>query len=161
MSHENSERGEQVNHAAVGRKCVIRTLASGVFMGTVVEAYPHSTGKFTRAVVADCRRLWKWAGAFTLSEVAQTGIDAANSRVSLPVSGHCIEDCVEFIPVTEEAARTIEEATSETPAGGRNGVPLQSGAGDASGYGDGDGTGLGKGEAPGAGSGDGTGHGDA
>lgn len=100
-----------MTHPAVGKRCIIRTQSSGVHLGTI-EAVSNG-GMFSRATVRDARRIWQWRGAFTLSEVATNGIDSGESRVACNVPEHYLEDCIEFIPATDEAIKSIEAATSK------------------------------------------------
>ena len=53
-------------------------------------------------VLTNARRLWKWAGAFTLNEVATKGINRANSRISVPVPEITLFQAIEAIPLASE-----------------------------------------------------------
>lgn len=48
----------------IGRHVVARTSTAGVHIGTVVQSLGEEV-----YLLKDARRLWKWDGAFTLSEV--------------------------------------------------------------------------------------------
>ena len=100
-----------MTHPAIGKRCIIRTYASGVHLGTIEHAEPN--GMFTRTTVKDARRIRFWYGARSLSEVAINGIQTEKSQVHINVPLHFIEDCIEFIPATPEAIATIEAATNE------------------------------------------------
>lgn len=104
-------------HPAVGKRCIVRTFASGVHLGTVERV--ENGGQFSRATLKDSRRIRRWRGsadhiARSLSEVAANGIDASNSQVHISLPEHFIEDCIEFIPATEKAIASIEAATNES-----------------------------------------------
>lgn len=89
----------------IGKKCVIRTYASGVHFGTLVS----QDGR--QVELHDARRLWRWhtgGAGISLSEVAMSGIDAKRSRVAVAVPEITILDALEIIPATDVAAETIE-----------------------------------------------------
>ena len=97
-------------HGAVGKKCVVRTYASGVHFGEVVSV--ASNDGRSRCELRNSRRIWSWDGAFTLSAVATAGINKADSKVSVVTKAHFIEDAIEFIPATQEAVDCIESMTA-------------------------------------------------
>lgn len=90
----------------VGKKCVVRTYASGVHFGTVIA----QSGR--QVELANSRRLWKWHAndGISLSEVAMTGIDASKSRICAVVDSITITDALEIIPAKAAAIETIENA---------------------------------------------------
>ena len=85
----------------VGHKCIIRTYSAGVHFGTLESI----DGK--AAVLVDARRIWQWYGANTLNEIAATGV-AAKSRISNPVPCILLTEAIEVIPVTDDAAKSLE-----------------------------------------------------
>lgn len=95
-----------IETAMIGKHCVVRTYSAGVHIGTV-EA---KSG--TNVILKGARRLWKWNGAFTLSEVATAGISKSGSRMSVAVEIIELTEAVELIPTTE-AARATYEAVHE------------------------------------------------
>ena len=90
----------------IGQHVVVRTYSAGVHIGTLIEAEGQAV------VLKDARRLWKWGGAFTLSEVAVTGIKPRESRIATSVAEVLLTQAVELIP-TSEAARSTFDATHE------------------------------------------------
>ncbi len=56
------------------------------------------------------RRIWRWFGAWTLSEVATTGLDTTNSKIAAPTTVTLL-DAIEIIDCTPQAAQSIESAT--------------------------------------------------
>lgn len=94
------------SHAAIGKKCIIRTYASGVHFGEVVSV--SSNDGRSRCEIKNARRIRYWTGAFTLSEMSQSGIDKNNSKVATTVPQHFIEDAIEFITCSEDAINCIE-----------------------------------------------------
>lgn len=86
----------------VGKHCVVRTFTAGVHLGEVVAK------NGTNVVLKDARRLWKWNGAFTLSEVAAKGVSKAGSRIAVSLPLIELTEAVELIPTTEEARATYD-----------------------------------------------------
>ena len=90
----------------IGRHVVVRTYSAGVHIGTLAEVEGQAVA------LTNARRLWKWSGAFTLSEVATLGIKPSDSRMSVAVPEIVLTQAVEIIPTTE-TARTTYDATHE------------------------------------------------
>lgn len=96
------DQAEQQSSPMVGKHCLVRTYSAGVHIGTVES----QTGK--QVILKNSRRLWKWGGAFTLSEVAATGVDPSKSRMSVTTPVLVLTEAIEIIPVTASAAATFE-----------------------------------------------------
>lgn len=86
----------------VGKYCVIRTYSAGVHIGTVESVNGREV------ILKNARRIWKWHGAFTLSEVSLNGLDSENSRISETVKEILLTEAIEIIPATEKAIKTFE-----------------------------------------------------
>lgn len=99
-------------HGAVGKKCIIRGYASGVHFGEVVSVAEN--GGRSRVELKNSRRIYRWFGAFTLSEIARNGIKNT-SKVSIEVPQTFIDDAIEFIPTNETSAKIIEEIQPYEP----------------------------------------------
>ena len=95
-------------HPAVGRYCIIRTQSAGVHAGIVTVVSVDGR----QVTLVSARRIWQWFGAFTLSEVSQTGIDQEKSRVTAAVPEIYLIEVIEIIPASD-AAREIIEACHE------------------------------------------------
>ncbi len=98
--------GSQSPHPMVGRHCVVRTYSDGVHIGTVASV------DGMQVLLQNARRVWQWKGAFTLSEVALTGVDAS-SRLSAAVPEIYLTQAISFTPTTEKARQTYEKCTAE------------------------------------------------
>lgn len=87
----------------LGRKVIIRANEAGVFFGTL-------TAKDGSEVeLKDCRRLWYWDGAASLSQLAVDGtVSPDNCRFTKTVSEIIILGVIEIIPCTEKAIKSIE-----------------------------------------------------
>lgn len=102
MFGENSEGGTFTPH--IGKKCIVRTYASGVHFGTV-------TAQSGRQVeIKGARRLWRWhcEQGISLSDLSIYGIDGSKSRVCQAVESMTITDALEIIPCTSLCVSTIE-----------------------------------------------------
>lgn len=87
----------------IGEFCVVRTYTAGVHMGTVVEQ------NGTAVLLKDARRLYRWQGAFTLSEASQNGV-AESSRISEPVPVILLTQAIEVIPCSEKAKLNLSRS---------------------------------------------------
>lgn len=88
----------------VGKYVVVRCYGAGVHVGVLVSR----DAKDVR--LSDARRVWKWSGAKTLSEMSLRGLDGNNSRVSEPVAGITLIDAIEVIPCTPDAETSLRGA---------------------------------------------------
>ena len=87
----------------MNKKVIVRGDRSGVFFGTLV-------GKDGSEVeLKDCRRLWYWDGAATISQLAVDGTQRPNEcKFTVSVNNIIILDAIEIIPCTEDAISSIE-----------------------------------------------------
>lgn len=82
----------------------VRTYSAGVHCGYLKER----NGKDVELVGA--RRIWKWAGAFTLSELATNGVTKPNAcKFSCTVPSILLTEAIEIIPMTEKAKESVEQ----------------------------------------------------
>ena len=98
-------------HGAVGVKCIVRTYASGVHFGEVVSV--SSNDGRSRCELKNSRRLWKWHGGLSLSEISINGVDKSKSRIAVTVPVQFLEDAIEFIPSSDKATWSIEGADDD------------------------------------------------
>lgn len=83
--------------------CIIRTYSAGVHAG-YVESH---NGK--EVVLRNSRRLWKWAGAFTLSELSKNGTtNPTECKFTTTVDKIVLTEAIEIIACTEKARESIE-----------------------------------------------------
>lgn len=89
----------------INKKCIIRTNRAGVFYGTIAE-YDNISRE---ATIKDCRRLWYWSGAASLSQLAMEGVKNPNDcKFTIVVPEMAVMEVIETIPCTDEAIRNIE-----------------------------------------------------
>ena len=83
---------------------IVRGDTSGVFAGELVER----NGREVK--LANCRRLWYWEGACSLSQLAVDGVTKPNNcKFTVMVQEIEILDAIEIIPCTEKAEKCIKE----------------------------------------------------
>ena len=85
------------------RKVIIRGDRSGVFFGTLKEK------NGTEVKLADCRRLWFWSGAASISQIAVDGtVNPSGCKFTVTVPEIVITDVIEVIPCSDKAIKSIE-----------------------------------------------------
>lgn len=90
----------------LGKKVIIRADRAGVFFGTLKEKNGNEV------VLTDCRRIWYWSGAASLSQLAMEGVKRPdNCKFTVVVSTIMILGVIEIIPCTEEAVKSIESVS--------------------------------------------------
>ena len=84
------------------RYCIIRTYSAGVHAGYVKS---HNGKEVT---LVNSRRLWKWSGAFTLSEMSVNGVSKPSEcKFATAVPEIILTEAIEIIPCTETAKEII------------------------------------------------------
>lgn len=87
----------------IGEKVIVRGDGSGVFFGTLAE----KDGQEVK--LENCRRIWYWAGAASLSQLAKEGVkNPGDCRFTVSVDEIVVLDAIEIIPCTVEAIKIIE-----------------------------------------------------
>lgn len=109
MSEIDRENFEFYNRHE-GRRVLVRCDRSGVHFGTLVRT--NGRGFVS---LRDARRLWSWVGAFTLSAVAEDGVDLTESKLSRSVAEIDLHDAIEVALVSEDVARALTEVRAWTP----------------------------------------------
>lgn len=88
----------------LGEKVIVRGDRSGVFFGTLLE----KEGKEVK--LGDCRRLWYWDGAASISQIAEEGVKCPrNCKFTVSVKSLVLTDAIEIIPCTDVAIENIEK----------------------------------------------------
>jgi hypothetical protein len=88
---------------------MVRTRSAGVFAGEL-ESLDDQT-----AVLRNARRIWYWAGAFSLSELATKGTNKPNEcKFPVVVDKVQLFEVIEIIDITEEARKSIEDVPVTT-----------------------------------------------
>lgn len=82
--------------------CIIRTYSAGVFAGYIESR----TGK--EAVIRKARRIWYWAGANSLSQLAVDGTCKPDDcKFAVEVDKIIVTEAIEIIPCTDKAQKSI------------------------------------------------------
>lgn len=87
----------------IGRYVIIRGDRSGVFAGTLAAR----DGREVQ--LTDCRRIWFWDGAASISQLAIDGTSRPGAcKFPAAVEEITILDAIEIIPCTEKAEASIK-----------------------------------------------------
>ena len=91
----------------IGKQCIIRTYASGVFFGELTA----QSGRMVE--IKNARRLWQFkaASGISLSAVAMVGVDSEKCRFPQPVPSQTILDALEIIPASPECIVSIHKTS--------------------------------------------------
>lgn len=86
------------------RYVIVRTYSAGVFAGNIESR----SGK--EVVLSDARRLWYWAGAASLSQLAVSGTSRPKD-CKFPIAVPRVEltEAIEILDVTPDAEKSIRE----------------------------------------------------
>lgn len=88
----------------IGKKVIIRGNRSGVEFGTLVAQEGREV------TLENARRIWRWDGAASLSQLAKDGTSKPNDcKFTVFVDSITILDAIEIIPCTDKAIKSIEE----------------------------------------------------
>lgn len=86
-----------------GIKVIVRGDSSGVFFGTIKERNGREV------TLSDCRRIWYWEGAASISQLAVDGTSVPKEcKFTVAVPEIVILDAIEVIPCTDKAIKSIE-----------------------------------------------------
>lgn len=85
------------------QRYIIRGDRSGVFFGEIAKRDGREV------TIKNCRRLWYWSGAASLSQMASDGVkDPGNCKFTVTVDELTVLDAIEVIPCTEAACASID-----------------------------------------------------
>ncbi len=85
------------------KKVIIRADRAGVFFATLKEK------NGTEVTLTDCRRLWYWDGAASLSQLATDGTTVpTRCKFTVTVPEMMILGVIEIIPCTDKSIKSIE-----------------------------------------------------
>ena len=84
--------------------CMVRTYSAGVFAGYI------ESRDWKEAILRNARRIWKWAGATELCQLATEGTKNPDGcKFPAPVDKVILTEIIEIIPITEKAQKSIAE----------------------------------------------------
>lgn len=91
----------------IGEKVIIRSYGAGVFFGTLNEV-EQCEDKYTVELL-NCRRLWQWAGACSITQLAVDGTkDPNNCKFTLTEPSIVVTGVIEIHKCLETAINSIE-----------------------------------------------------
>lgn len=91
----------------IGKKVIIRADRAGVFYGTLNEVEPLGD-KYT-AELGGVRRLWYWAGAASITQLAVDGTEKPLScKFTMQQESVVVDGVIEIHPCTSKAVKSIE-----------------------------------------------------
>ena len=86
----------------IGKNVIVRGNNRGVFWGEIISV------SATVVKLKNCRRIWYWDGAATLSEMAINGVKRPeNCKIPAATTAHYIFDACEIIPTTTAADSSL------------------------------------------------------
>ncbi len=87
-------------------KSIIRTYSAGVFYGEVEKIEHEVSG--VGVTIRNCRRIWRWEGAASLSQLAKEGPGRPGSKITVAIDQMQVFGVIEIIPCSEKAVMSIE-----------------------------------------------------
>jgi hypothetical protein len=89
----------------IGTYVIVRANEAGCFAGVLIA----QDDSIRKVVLDNCRRLWYWKGAASLSQMAIDGVSKPKEcKFPAPVNGHEVLGVIEIIQVTDVARASIE-----------------------------------------------------
>lgn len=83
--------------------CMVRTYSAGVFAGYIESR----DGK--EVVLRNARRIWRWAGAASLSQLSTDGTSSPSEcKFPVAVDKVILTEAIEIISITAKAKKSIE-----------------------------------------------------
>lgn len=91
----------------MNQRVIVRGDRSGVFYGTM-------TAKNGQEVeLTDCRRLWYWNGAASISQIATEGVKKPfDCKFTVSVENMVVLDAIEILLCTDQACKNIESVAT-------------------------------------------------
>ena len=87
----------------IGKYVIVRGDRSGVFAGVLVS----QDGQ--KVELKDCRRLWYWDGAASISQIAKEGVkNPSRCKFTVTVDQIVLLDAIEITPATANAEANIK-----------------------------------------------------
>lgn len=83
-------------------KFIVRANEAGVFFGEIISRNGNEVE------MTNCRRIWYWSGAASISQLAMEGTsEAHNCKFTIPVNKITIFNVIEIIECTDKAVNSI------------------------------------------------------
>ena len=100
---------EYVKKEKVSNLVLVRTFSAGVHYGEIVKR----NGK--EIVLKNSRRIWRWSGAATLSQIAVAGLpNNSEQKISVSVPEIILTEAIEIISITEQGEEKLKRIPTWT-----------------------------------------------
>ena len=94
----------------LNKRVIIRADRAGVFYGTLAEIEP--LGDKYQVELKDCRRLWFWSGAASITQLACEGVKNPSScKFTMVQESIVVNGVIEVHGCTDDAIKSIEGVT--------------------------------------------------
>lgn len=91
----------------IGKKVIIRSYGAGIFFGTLNEV-EQTEDKFTVELL-NCRRLWQWYGACSITQLAVDGTKIPNNcKFTITEPSIVVSSVIEIHGCSDKAIKSIE-----------------------------------------------------
>jgi hypothetical protein len=103
MNTDERQPMTDIAQSMIGQYCIVRTYSAGVHAGIIESRNGQEI------VMTDARRIWYWAGAATISQLAVDGTSAPERcKFPSPVARILLTEAIEVILCTPSARASIE-----------------------------------------------------
>ncbi len=93
----------EITNNLIGKEVIVRGDRCGVFFGTLAK---HE-GQIVE--LHNCRRLWYWSGAASLTQLAIEGVkNKQASKFTMTIDSIVLIGVIEILPCTEQASENIK-----------------------------------------------------
>ena len=92
----------------LNKRVVIRADRAGVLFGKITEIEP--LGDKYQVELKECRRLWYWSGAASITQLACEGVkNPSQCKFTMAQKSVVINGVIEVHPCTEEAIKSLDD----------------------------------------------------
>ena len=100
---EYVEKSQSANSVVVDNYSIVRTYSAGAHAGEVIKK------EGDEITLKNARRLWRWAGAASLSQLAMEGVSKPKQcKFPREVTQITLKQWIEIIPCTKKAMESIK-----------------------------------------------------
>ena len=109
LTGESETKVDQVDTITkhlIGKICMFRTYSAGVHFGELISKNNQE------CLVRDSRRIWYWAKANSLSQLAMEGDkDLSNCKIAMTLPLIVLDQVIEVIPMSDDAINCLYGAS--------------------------------------------------
>ena len=97
------EKNNTIDNSLINEYVIVRTYSAGVFAGTL------KSRKGREVILTNARRIWSWAGAASLSQLAEKGSSKPKEcKFPCPVEEVLLLEVIEILKVSKIAEENIK-----------------------------------------------------